>query len=156
MNYETIEFKIPYPGLKKTLKYLVQTALLAVPYCAQRWGTNNDLRRIWTICKQNTIYMNDAHEIEQIQNPATLFENNIHGISGAGDCDCFSALLICMLVANGYDIDKIYIYLQGNKKQYPSHILIKYDDVFLDLTQTHYNTIRNYNYFDILPVTKFL
>lgn len=156
MHYETLEFKIPYPGLKKTLYYLVKTAILGVPYCAERWGTTNSIKQIWIICKQNITYMNDANQVEQIQNPATLFENNIHGIPGAGDCDCFSALLICMLLANGYDKNKIFIYLQGNKKDYPSHILIKYDDVFLDLTQTHFNTIRSYKYYDIIPIRKFL
>lgn len=159
-HYNTNTLLIPYPGLKKTLKYLLDQSIISVNYCSDRWGQNNSIRDIWHIGKTNLIYMNDAEQIEQIQSVGTLFENNIHNVSGAGDCDCFSVFCIAMLLASGYDTKNIFIILQGNKTGAPSHILIAYKEneqtTYLDFTQQHFNTIRSYKYYDIINIQKFM
>jgi hypothetical protein len=160
MMYDTHILRIPYPGLKKTLQYLLDQSIISIPYCAAIWGTNNTIRDIWTIGKQNLTYINDKSGVEQIQSVGTLFENNIHGKSGGGDCDCFSVFAVAMLLASGVDPSNIYIVLQGRKKDIPSHILIGVEQngefIFLDFTQPHYNTIRSYNFYQILPIKKFM
>ena len=148
--YETISFKIKYPGLQKTLNYLYDQSLISVEYCAQKFGQNLSIDEIWTIGKQNLIYQNDAKGIEQIQSVGTLFENNIHGIPGAGDCDCFTVFSIAMLLANGYELEKIKIVLQGNERQAPSHIFTMYENKFIDFTEPFFNVCRNYNFYQIL------
>jgi hypothetical protein len=154
MNYETISFKIKYPGLSKTLSYLLDQAYLSIDYCRYKFGTNNDIQDIWNIGKSNLIYHHDKKNIEQIQNVGTLFENNIHGTPGAGDCDCFTVFTIAMLLANNHKINDIYIILQGKQKDAPSHILTAYNNKLLDFTEPHFNTVRNYNYFQILSIQK--
>jgi len=152
MTYDTLTLKIPYPGLKKTILYLVNQSAISVKYCAQRWGTKNDLNEIWNIGKTNLIYENDKNNIEQIQSVGTLFENNIHGRSGMGDCDCFTVFGIAMLAANGYDIDNTKIILQGNKPGAPSHIFLSYEDKFFDFTEPLYNSNRNYKFYQIVNI----
>ena len=77
----------------------------------------------------------------------------------AGDCDCFTIFTVSMLMANGYDPKNINIYLQGNNKT-ASHILImvenKENNIYIDFTQDHFNTIRKYNYYQIINIEKYL
>lgn len=155
--YDTIEFKKTYKSLNDTLYWIVQQAKISVPYCINVLKAKNDTAKdIWYKMKPKLIYERDTPGIEQIQSVGTLFENNIHGIPGAGDCDCFTTLTIAMLLASGENPNDINIYLQGNKKKYPSHILTEFKGIYIDFTQPMYNTKRNYNYFDVVTIKKYL
>jgi hypothetical protein len=161
-SYKTNTLLIPYPGLKKTLKYLLDQSLISIDYCIDRFGTDNTIKDIWQIGKNNLTYVNDAYKIEQIQSVGTLFENNIHDIPGAGDCDCFTVYTIAMLLASNYPTKNIFIVLQGNKKDAPSHILTAYIDektgekYYLDFTQPMFNTVRTYKFYDVINIKKFM
>lgn len=160
LSYQTNTLLIPYPGLKKTLIYLMDQVKISVPYCRSRWGTNNTIKDIWVIGKNNLHYVNDAYQIEQIQSVGTLFENNIHNKPGAGDCDCFTVFTIAMLIANKFDIKDINILLQGNKQDAPSHILSRYKndnvDLVLDFTQPTFDSLRNYKFYQNINIKKLL
>lgn len=159
-EYSTLEFKRKYKNINDTLFWLIQQSLVSIPYCIENFGNNNSLRDIWAIGKANLIYRNDAPGIEQLQSAGTLFENNIHNIPGAGDCDCFTIFTIAMALASGVNEKDINIFLQSNSKKYPSHILTAFnigsDYIYIDFTQPSYNTIRKYNYQQIIPIEKFL
>lgn len=156
MEHEVLKYKIPYNSLNDTLEALTIQAMLSVNYCAQKWGTNNSLSRIFTIVKQNTTYVNDPRDVELIQSVPTLIENNYHGIPGAGDCDCFSVFLIALLIANGFQPNQIFIVLQGRTIKTPSHIFIECENKYLDATENHYNTMRNYPYIQKIKLSKFV
>lgn len=152
MKYKTNKLLIDHPGLNQVLKYIVLQAEISIPYCVDRWGTNNSLTDIWQIGKANLVYKNDADKIEQIQSVPTLFLDNIHKIPGAGDCDCFTVFTIAMLKANNFDSQKISIYLQGQSKSQPSHVLTDYDGIKLDFTQPIIDDVRKYKYYDIIKI----
>lgn len=160
MGYDTIVFKEEYKDLNTTLYWLVQQALTSIPYCIEKWGNKNSIEEIFVIGSQNLKYKNDKKGIEQIQSVGTMMENNIHGIPGAGDCDCFSTFLIAMLLANGYNSNDVYIYLQGRTKKFPSHILIMYkskgNPIYMDLTEKHLGQKRSYKFYDIIPINLYL
>ena len=84
----------------------------------------------------------------------TLFKNNYWGISGAGDCDCFSILVLAMCVAHGWN--KQEIILAGRSKLMPVHIwTVVYVDgkrYSMDLTNAYCNVERNYKFTQVLPV----
>lgn len=159
-QFDTIQFKEQYKDLDTTLYWLVQQAITSIPYCQKKWGENNSLQKIWTIGNQNLIYKNDAKNIEQIQSVGTMFENNIHNIEGAGDCDCFTVFTIAMLLANGYNSNNINIFLQGRNKKMPVHVLTMYEKdkekYYFDFTEPIFNKKRKYNYFDIVPINLYL
>lgn len=144
MRYDTLEYLGNYKSLADTINMVIAQAVVSVPYCQQIWGTNNSIYDIWQIGKNNLIYVNDHPDIEQIQSVGTLFENNIHGKPGAGDCDCFTVFALAMCLASGHDFNKIV--LQGNKKSHPTHILLKSNKVYLDFTNENINEIRPYNF----------
>ena len=159
-EYSTIQFREKYKDLNTTLFWLVQQALESIDYCSERWGTNNDLEKIWTIGKFNLRYHKDKKGVEQIQSVGTLMENNIHGKTGSGDCDCFTVFTIAMMLANRYDPNDIYIVLQGREKNRAVHIFTAYkkgnrEFLYLDFTEPHFNTKRKYNYIEFVPITKF-
>jgi len=161
-NYQTLELIVDDTNLEQVLGYLLDQVNISVPYCAQKFGTNNNLTEIWTIGKRYLTYHQDDKNIEQIQSVGTLFENNIHGESGHGDCDCFTVFTLAMLLANwkACNIKRCAIVLQGNSKQVPSHILSAVytknnECIYIDFTEPSYNTVRKYNYMQILQLNKF-
>ena len=93
-----------------------------------------------------TVYHSDPKDVELIQSVPTLIENNYWGISGAGDCDCFTVLTIAACISNGWNDNQIV--LKGRSKKNPVHIYsstIVDDQLYtLDLTNTYINTEREY------------
>lgn len=161
-SYETLELIVEDTNLKQVLGYLVQQANISVPYCAERWGTQNTVNDIWNIGRRYLVYHSDDEEIEQIQSVGTLFEDNIHGASGHGDCDCFTVFTLAMLMANwdACNIDGCAIVLQGNKRSVPSHILVAVypnskEHIFIDFTEPNLNQVRKYNYLQFVELNNY-
>lgn len=97
--------------------------------------------------KPQLIFINDPPDRELLQTSQTLFNNNPHGISGAGDCDCFSitglaALYVLQIPAQ--------IVLAGRNLRAPVHIYLMVknsrDYVPFDLTQPTFDNERPYKY----------
>lgn len=83
----------------------------------------------------------------------TLFENNYHGISGAGDCDCFVITATACFIVSGLPCQ---IVLAGNKPDSYTHIYNRVKDfqewINFDLTNPHFDTERAYKYKKIFDV----
>lgn len=103
---------------------------------------NNGIE-IWEKLKPITRFKADPKEIDTIQGISTLFSNtrNIHGVSGLGDCDCFTSALASIAISNKLPYQYI---IQGNDK--PSHIAIKIDGTILDLTNPIPDYLRQYQF----------
>lgn len=154
MLYDTIELRKPYKNINEVLFYIVEQAKIGVNYCKNSAPKFNDPQKLFNYYNHRVIYKNDPPNTELIQSAGTLFENNFHGIPGAGDCDCFATLLLSSLWANG--MNENYIVLYGRSKRHPSHISIMTvfngNDFYLDLTEKKFNTERHYPFKQLIPV----
>ena len=99
-------------------------------------------------------YRDDPPDTELIQSPRSLFENNYYGEPGTGDCDCFTTLSICALVAANVEIDRIAIVLTGRTKTDPVHIYLQVDGIPFDLTNSFFGYERKYPYSQVIPLSK--
>lgn len=156
MLYDTIEFRQPYKNINETLFWLLEQAKTGVPYCKKAFPSFSDPQQMFDYLNGRVVYHNDPPGVELIQSPGTMFEKNYFGIPGAGDCDCFTTLLLACCWANGFKEN--YICLYGRSKKYPSHISLMtvFDGrpYYLDLTEKKFNRERNYPYKQELPVFK--
>lgn len=109
-----------------------------------------DPLRLWWWLKSRIQYKNDKKGVEQLQTLQTLMDagRNVHGIAGAGDCDCFTIAMLAMLKAKGYR--EANIVLASRKRSVPTHIYpgMEVDGSFLslDLTNSAPGVERNYPY----------
>lgn len=137
-------------ALKDQVKDSIPTA-----YSLGIYGTPEE---IFYQLKSRTTYRHDPDGNELLQETATLLNlngRNYHGISGAGDCDCFTITALAVLYAAGYR--NLFITLAGyGSQQPPVHI---FPSVFLanrerlytfDLTQDKFNTKRAYPFYQRL------
>lgn len=156
MQYDTIEFTEPYEDINTVLYWLIEQAKAGVPYCEEKFPKFNDPAQMFQYFNKRVTYRNDPPKVELIQSPGTLFEANEHGISGAGDCDCFVTLLLSCAWANGWYDN--YIVLYGRSKKWPSHIsfMTRFNgrDYYMDLTEKRFNSERDYPLKQILPAFK--
>lgn len=143
-----MNYKIPYPGLTESLRHLKIQVLESIPYCKEILPEYvNTPWQIFAWCKNRTYYQLDGGN-EVFQSVKTLFENNYHGQSGCGDCDCFSILLLsCFLAKN---INNCGIVLAGRIPNQAVHIytycIYKGEKYYLDLTNNSFNFERYYPY----------
>ena len=102
--------------------------------------------------KDRIFYINDKKGTEQLQSMQTLFSDkyNVHGLAGAGDCDCFTITVTVLSLLKGWNTK---IILAGRSKKYPVHIYNRINDKPFDLTEPFYNSERNYPYKQVLEVS---
>jgi hypothetical protein len=148
-----MEYKIQYPGLQDSLLHLKIQVIQSIDYCKailpDHVSTPED---IFYYCKNRTTYKADGGN-ELFQTAETLLENNVHGIPGAGDCDCFTILLLACLAARGYK--NIGIVLVGRSPKNAVHIYVYVKEgnrtEFLDMTNNSYNYERFYPFKQLIP-----
>jgi hypothetical protein len=96
-----------------------------------------------------TTYKNDPDGIELLQSAPTLFDNNFHGIPGAGDCDCFTIATLTALNKQKFN-GRPWIKLAGRTTSYPVHIWggidHKGEEIALDLTNRRPFEERKYKH----------
>ncbi|MBW1841119.1 MAG: hypothetical protein JRI75_04935, partial [Deltaproteobacteria bacterium] len=109
-----------YKDIHHTLEMLLHQAAESVPYCVENLPSFENPQDMWHFLKNATTYKLDPPGIEMIQTAHSLFHDNYHNITGAGDCDCFTVLTIAATIANS--LGTPYIELRGNNKRQPSHI----------------------------------
>jgi len=143
-----IEFKRKYKSLDDTIYWIVEQAKVGAPYMVQ-FPTFKNPCEIFNYFKKLVTFKYDPKGVELIQNPYTLLENNYHGISGAGDCDCFSTLIISYCMAKKIPCS---ILLFGKSKKSAQHISVDVNGVNVDLTNPKCDLIRPYNYYQKIPV----
>jgi len=149
-----MEGRMPYRNIDHTLKMLLVQVRDSMEYACEVCPRTKSPEQIFYWLKNRTVYRNDPPATELLQTFPTMMENNKHGITGAGDCDCFTIALISCLKANG--IDDIAIILRGRDPDTAVHIYPavwngkKY--VALDLTNEYYGDERKYPYRQTLPI----
>lgn len=149
-----IQFKKKYKDINDTLYWIVEQAKASYPYAVENFNQQTP-EQLFKTFRLITQYKSDPKDRELIQSLPTMLEDNWHGISGAGDCDCFVTGLIAMLWATGvYDID---IVLAGRNRRVPKHIyLYIYDNAgnryVMDATEPFFNSERYYPFTQALPV----
>jgi hypothetical protein len=145
--------KKQYVDINDTLRAIKTQIIDGLPF-AQKCPEFNTPEQLFYWLKRRTVYKNDPQNVELLQTLPTLLNDNFHGVSGAGDCDCFTIATISLLIANGYK--NIFVVLVGRSKKMPVHIYtvcyIKNKRVVLDLTNPKPNQERPYPYTQELPV----
>ncbi len=145
---------VPYKDINQVLKGIRIQVIESWEYCTTEMPNFDNPETMFKVLKNLVTYKNDKKGVEQLQTVSTLFDNNIHGISGAGDCDCFTILILAMCWANNLGPQKII--LAGRNKSAPSHIWskLKFNNewVNLDLTQPFFDTTREYKYIQEINV----
>lgn len=145
----------PYKSLLHTLKAIKRQALEGVGYMKAKMPAGiyspSDLFDLLRDC---TTYKHDPKGIELVHTPKSFFEDNWHGISGAGDCDDFTAVSIAGLKAIGTPNSKIKIVLTGRRPDIAKHIYLKVGDTPFDLTNVFYGEERQYPYYQEIPINK--
>jgi len=144
---------MPYEDISQTMYYLMIQVKESISF-ADEWLPPGikDPRKLFNLLRMHTIYKKDTPGIEQLQTMQTLLgKNNIHGIPGAGDCDCFTIMVsACCKVMNL----KTEIVLAGRSKKDPVHIYNIVDNEPFDLTCTFYGMKRFYPYEQLIPIVK--
>lgn len=142
-----MKYTISYPGLTESLKHFKIAVLESIPYCANflppHIKTPED---IFYYLKQHTTYKLDPKGEELFQKAQTLMENNYHGIPGAGDCDCFSILILASLIAKNYKNCGIVLVGRNPKQAVHIYCYVDYNGKreYLDLTNKIFNFERDY------------
>ena len=145
---------LPYKNLNDTLKHFKVQVIEGIPYAKKNLPEFTDPQQIFDYLKLRTKYKHDPEGTELFQTLPTLLENNYHGMSGLGDCDCFSIALCSVLAAN--DFKNFGIVLVGRNRLTPVHIYCYVIDAngekkYLDLTNKYYDQTRNYPYRQEIP-----
>jgi hypothetical protein len=127
----------------------------SVPYCAENLPDVSTVLQLWNYLKPMVTFKHDPEHVELLQSAHTLFDNNVHGMAGAGDCDCFSILAAACCIALGWQCN---IKLAGNTRKAPSHIYTEMRApggawYVFDLTQPLFNDERKYKFYQTLPIT---
>jgi len=147
-----MELRVPYQDINQTLKGIHRQVCDSLEYCVNNMPVYKDPVSMFYGLKPLVKYQNDPPGVELLQTVPTLFENNYHGIPGAGDCDCLSILVLSMCIANGWNKQRIV--LCGRNKRAPVHIFTqvfyKGKWITLDLTRPLVNSHRPYKFYQLL------
>lgn len=142
-----------YQNLNHALKYLRRQISESIPYALSEMPTFSSPEEAFKYLRSKTTYKKDPKGVELFQTLPTLFKNNYHGVSGAGDCDCFTIAAIATLLANGYT--NCGIVLVGRSPLVPVHIYA-YVDIdgkrrYFDLTNKKFDYEREYPFRQEIP-----
>lgn len=145
--------KMQYKNLNHALQLFRGQVSDSLNYAKHDVPPLDSPEKIFDWLKLRTKYKNDPKNTELFQTLPTLLENNFHGITGAGDCDCFTIAALATLLANGfYDCG---ICLVGRNRFTPVHIyayvIVDGQKTYLDLTNKYYNQTRFYPYIQDIP-----
>lgn len=143
-----------YTDINATMRGIRTQVIDSINYCCNELPKFRDPEQMFNVLKTMVTYKNDPPDTELLQSVPTLFDSNYWGIRGAGDCDCFSILVLSCCIANGWNKQRIV--LAGRSKIAPVHI---WTEVYfngkwccMDLTQSIYNTKRSYKFYQYLNV----
>lgn len=146
--------KMPYQNLDHALRLFRKQVMEGVPYAQEQLPRFTSPEQIFKWLKLRTTYKNDPKGTELFQTLPTLLDDNYHGLTGSGDCDCFTIAALSILLANGFT--DCGIVLVGRKSWQPVHIYaFVIDDSgerkYLDLTNKIYDYERPYPYKQHIP-----
>lgn len=143
-----------YTDINATMRGIILQVRDSIEWTRANMPIYSNPEQMYNNLKTLTTYRNDPPGVELLQSVQTLFENNYWGVSGAGDCDCFSILVLTCCLCNGWNEQEII--LAGRSKLAPVHIWtkVKFGGKWynMDLTQTFVNSVRPYKFTQALPV----
>jgi len=145
---------VPYKDINQVMTGIRRQVIDSLEFCVNEMPRFEDPRQMWEFLKTMVTYKHDPPGVELLQSVPTLFQNNYWGISGAGDCDCFSILVLAMCTVHNWNDQEII--LAGRSKTAPVHIwtTVKHNGrrYCMDLTQPFFNYPRTYKYVQCLEV----
>jgi len=150
---------LPYKGVEYTLNQMRYQIRDSLPYCRQHFSGLNTPQQMWNRLKPLVRYVQDPPNVELLQSVPTMMNRrtNWHRIAGAGDCDCFTILVLSTLKANPVynSVDKFAV-LVGNTWDEPTHIYaaVKWKGrlIAIDLTNPALNVERPYKFRQYVPL----
>lgn len=144
----------PYTDINATMQGIRTQVIDSIDYVCDNLPKFSSPEQMFRQLKSMVTYKNDPPGVELLQSVPTLFQNNYWGIPGAGDCDCFSILVLTCCICNGWNDQRIV--LAGRSKLAPVHIWteVKHNGKWysMDLTQPYINSTRSYKYTQYLYV----
>ena len=137
--------KYPYKSLANTVEMMGRqvkhSLLFADNWLPERLEGPAEL--FW-ILKNNTTYVADPPGVELLQSMPSLFKDNFWGVSGAGDCDCFTITAIACCVVRDIPVRMV---LVGNSGA-PTHVYAEVKDagnwIAFDLVAPAYGQTKKY------------
>jgi len=146
--------KVPYTDINATMRGIRTQVIDSFEFCINEMPTFEDPEQMFKALRNMVTYKNDPPDTELLQSVDTLFRNNYWGVPGAGDCDCFSILVLAMCAAHGWNQQEII--LAGRNKLMPVHIwtvvYVNGKRYSMDLTNPYINIERKYKFIQVLPV----
>ena len=143
-----------YKDINQTMRGIRTQVIDSLEWVENNLPKFNDPEEAFKTLKNLVTYKNDPAGIELLQSVGTLFDNNYWGIPGAGDCDCFTILVLSVGVVNGWNNQSIF--LVGRSKLAPVHIYssVKFrnNTYIMDLTNAYINIEREYKFRQELKV----
>ena len=145
---------VPYTDINATMRGIRTQVIDSIDYVCENLPSYSTPESMFNSLKSMVTYKNDPPGVELLQSVQTLFEQNYWRIPGAGDCDCFSILVLTACLCNGWNQQRIV--LAGRSKLAPVHIWseVKHNGKWfaMDLTQPFINSTREYKYKQYLYV----
>lgn len=145
---------LKYKDINQVLRAIRTQVIDSYDYYLQKMPMFDSPEQMFNSLKTMVTYKHDPPGIELLQSVQTLFSDNYWGIAGAGDCDCFSILILTACQCHGWTDQRIV--LAGRSKAAPVHIWteVYFDGDWhaMDLTQPYYNTTRDYPLVQYLEV----
>lgn len=145
--------KMQYQNLDHSLRLFRGQVSEGLEYAKQEMPPLDTPEKVFNWLKLRTRYKHDPKNTELFQTLPTLLDNNFHGITGAGDCDCFTIAALSTLIANGFT--DCGIVLVGRNRFQPVHIYAYVNDngkrYHLDLTNKYFDQTRFYPYAQYIP-----
>jgi hypothetical protein len=147
-----MQSKVSYKDINQTLQGIHTQVCDSLNYCANKMPVYSDPINMFYSLRKMVQYHSDPPGTELLQTVPTLFEKNFWGIPGAGDCDCFSILILSMCCVHGWNKQRVV--LCGRSKRAPVHIFtqVYYNGEWLtlDLTRPLHNSHRKYKFYQFL------
>ena len=147
-----------YSDINDTLKHIRLQIEESKPFAASFVPKCKSPTDLFFYLKPYLKYKHDPKGIELLQSMPTLIKNNYYGVSGCGDCDCFSIAAVASCLVQNWKNCEMWIKLAGRNKYTPVHIWsgVTKDgkDYAMDLTNPIPNYERNYPYIQKLYLKK--
>lgn len=149
-----------YKDINDTLQHIRLQIEESKPFARQFMPRCKNPNDLFFKLKPYLKYKHDPRGTELLQSLPTLIKKNYYGVSGSGDCDCFTiAAVACCLIQN-WPGAKVWIKLAGRRKDYPVHIwsgvTYKGKEYPIDFTNRIPGIERPYPYVQKLAVKKLL
>ena len=145
-----MELKKRYSDLDDTLKHIRLQIEYSKPFALTFVPQFNSPESLFFWLKPYLKYKQDPSGIELLQSFPTLINNNFYGISGAGDCDCFTIAQTASCMVQNWKGAKHWIKLTGRSPFTARHIYGGVDlngkEIALDFTNKLPAVERYYPY----------